>query len=162
MRDHLQRAQATFLVDYQGLNVETMNKVRGELKKIGTELFVVKNRLLRLASKDTDTATIGEHFVGPCALAITYEDMIAPAKVLIDLSKDYKKLDIKIGQISGRPMDLNDIKRLAELPGQEELLSQVLSAMKAVPTSFVRVLNGVLVNLLNVLKSIEDKKNNEK
>ena len=51
MKDRLQRAQATFLVDYQGLNVEAMNRVRRELKKTDTEFQVVKNRLLRLASQ---------------------------------------------------------------------------------------------------------------
>lgn len=161
MRDRLERAEATFLVDYRGLNVEAMNSIRKELKTIGAEFYVVKNRLLKLASKDTDTAAIQEHFVGPCALAITYDDMVAPAKVLVNLSKDYDKLKIKVGQISGKPMEFEAIKRLAQLPGREELLSHVLSAMQMVPTSFVRVLNGVLVNFLNVLKAMEMKKNEE-
>ena len=161
MKDRLQRAKATFLVDYQGLNVEAMNKVRGELRKIDSELYVVKNRLLKLSCEDTDAESIKEHFVGPCALAITYDDMIAPAKVLVDLSKSYKALNIKTGQISGRPMDQDDIKRLAALPGREALLSLVLSAMQAVPTSLVRVMNGVLVNFLNVLKAIETEKSDE-
>lgn len=161
MKDRLQRAQATFLVDYQGLNVESMNRVRGELRDIGIEFRVVKNRLLELASQDTDTSSIKEHFVGPCALAITYDDIIAPAKVLVGLSKDYKKLEIKKGQISGKPIDVEAIKRLAVLPGRDDLLAQVLSAMQAVPTSLVRVLNGVLANLLNVLKAIEASKNGD-
>lgn len=162
MKDQLERAKATFLVDYTGLDVKAMNRVRWELKKNGTEFYVVKNRLLGLASQDTETASIKEHFTGPSALAITYDDIATPAKVLVDLSKDYDKLDIKAGQISGRPMDGEAIKRLAELPGRDELLSQVLSAMQAVPSSLVRVLNGVLVNLLNVLKAIETKRGNEK
>ena len=73
----------------------------------------------------------------------------------MDFSKDNNKLDIKIGQMSGKTMDLEAIKRLAELPGRDELLSQVLSAMQEVPSSLVRVLNGLLVNFLNVLKAIE-------
>jgi large subunit ribosomal protein L10 len=162
MKDQLKRAQATFLVDYQGLHVEAINRLRKELKEVGSEFRVVKNRLLRLASQDTDTGSLTEHFVGPCALAITYDDMVAPAKVLVDFSKDNEKMDIRIGQMSGKPMDLNAIKRLAELPGRDELLSQVLSAMKEVPTSLVRVLSGLLVNLLNVLKAIEAAKENGK
>jgi len=161
MKGRLQKAKAIFLVDYQGLNVEAMNKVRRELKKIDSEFFVVKNRLLKLACQDTDAESIKEHFVGPCALAITYDEVIAPAKALVGLSKDYGKLDVKIGQMSGRPMDSNAIKRLAELPGRDALLSQVLSSMQAVPSSLVRALNGVVVNLLNVIKAIETKKNNE-
>ena len=155
MKDRLQRAQATFIVDYQGLHVEAMNRLRKELKQIGTEFQVVKNRLMKLACQDTEAESLKEHFAGSCALAITYDDIVASAKVLVDFSKDNEKLDIRIGQMSGKPMDLDAIKRLADLPGQDELLSQVLSAMKEVPTSLVRVLNGVVVSLLNVLEALK-------
>ncbi len=160
MKDRLKRAKATFLVDYQGLRVEAINKLRRELKDIGNEFQVVKNRLMKLACQDTETESLKGHFEGPCGLAITYDDIVAPAKVLVDFSKDNERLDIKIGQMSGKTMDLDAIKRLAELPGRDELLSQVLSAMKEVPTSFVRVLNGLIVSLLNVLKAIETTKEN--
>ena len=158
MNERLKKAQATYVVDYQGLDVESMNKIRNELRKINAEFYVVKNRLLKLASKDTDSESISDQFVGPCALAVTYDDIVAPAKVLVDLEKDLAKLEIKVGQTAGKKMDVDGIKRLAKLPGREQLLAQVLSAMQAVPTSFVRVTNGVLVNLMNVLKAIETAK----
>lgn len=161
MNSRLKKAQATFLVDYKGLNVESINRVRGELRKTGAELKVVKNRLLKLASRDTDTESIQDQFIGPCAIAITYDDVIGPAKALVDLSKDIQNLDLKTGQISGKPLNVVDLKRLASLPGREQLLAQVLSAMNAVPTSLVRVLNGVMVNMLNVLKAIEANKSEE-
>ncbi len=99
-----------------------------------------------------------EHFVGPCALAISYEDMVAPAKVLVNQSNELKNLEIKVGQISGKIMDFDGIKKLAQLPSRDVLLSQVLSAMQGVPASFVRVLNGTAVKLVNVLKAIEEQK----
>jgi large subunit ribosomal protein L10 len=160
MNGRLKKAQATFLVDYQGLNMVAMDKIRGELRKVDTEFQVVKNRLLKLASQDTDSKSIEAQFVGPCAIAITYTDVVSPAKVLIDLIKEIKTLGIKAGQISGRPMDFNDIKKLASLPSREQLLSQVLSAMQAVPTSMVRVMNGIILKMLFVLKAIEEQKAN--
>lgn len=161
MNERLKRAQATFLVDYHGLDVESINRVRGELRKIGAEFSVVKNRLLKLASKNTETESIEDKFTGPCAIAITYDDVVAPAKVLVNLVKDLKKMELKAGQTSGKPMDSEGIKRLASLPGREQLLAQVLSAMNAVPTSFVRVTNGVLVNFMNVMKAIEKSKSEQ-
>jgi len=158
MKERLKKAQATYVVDYQGLDVESMNKIRGELRKIDAEFYVVKNRLLKLASKDTDSESISDQFVGPCAIAVTYDDVVAPAKVLVDLEKDLAKLEIKVGQTSGKIMDVDGIKRLAKLPGRDQLLAMVLSAMQAVPTSFVRVTNGVLGNFMNVLKAIETAK----
>lgn len=160
MKDRLQSAKATFLVDYQGLHVEAINKLRKDLKEIGTEFQVVKNRLMKLACQDTETESLREHFGGPRALAITYGDIVGSAKILVDFSKDHEKLDVKIGQVSGKRIDLETIKRLAELPGREELLSQMLSVMKEVPTSLARVLNTILVSLLNALKAIEASKEN--
>jgi large subunit ribosomal protein L10 len=156
MKERLQNAKAAFLVDYQGLDVETLNGLRNELRQTGSEFQVVKNRLVKLACQDTETESLREHFVGPCALTIAHDDVVAPAKVLVDFSKNQKNLEVKVGQISGKMMDANAIKRLAELPGRDALLSQTLSAMKEVPTSLVRVLNGVVVSFLNVLKAIED------
>ncbi len=161
VKERLERAQATFLVDYKGLDVEAMNRLRKGLRDVGAEFRVVKNRLLALASRDTDTAVLNDRFVGPCGLAITYEDVVAPAKVLVDMEKDIKHLEIMAGQIAGRSMDAEAIKRLARLPGRDELLAQVLAAMQAVPGSFVRVLNGVLVQFMNVLKAVEDQKRAE-
>jgi len=158
MKGRLEKARATFLVDYQGLDVEALNKLRGELRKVDAEFQVVKNRLLKLASQETETGSMKEHFVGPCALAISYEDMVAPAKVLVNQSNELKNLEIKVGQISGKIMDFDGIKKLAQLPSRDVLLSQVLSAMQGVPASFVRVLNGTAVKLVNVLKAIEEQK----
>ncbi len=161
MKDRLSRAQATFLVDYQGLDVESINKVRNALRNTGSEFSVVKNRLLKLASQDTETASLQDYFVGPCAIAITYDDVVSPAKALVDLCKTMDKLELKAGQTSGKLMDPDAVKRLASLPGREQLLAQVLSAMLAVPTSFVRVTNGVMVNFMNVLKAIEKSKTDQ-
>ncbi|MFH1488620.1 MAG: 50S ribosomal protein L10, partial [Pseudomonadota bacterium] len=132
-----------------------------ELRKSGIEFKVVKNRLLKRASEGTETASMAEHFTGPCGLAMAYDDAIAPAKILVEQSKLLKKLEIKFGQIAGKLIDFEGIKRLSDLPSREVLLSQVLSAMQAVPTSFVRVLNGVILNLLYALKAIEKEKSGE-
>ena len=158
MAERLKKAEATFLVDYQGLNVEMMNALRKDLRKSKAEFHVVKNRLMKLACKESGTSAIKEHFVGPCALAISYEDVVAPAKVLVEQEKKLERLKVKIGQIRGKVVDHDGIKRLAELPGREVLLSQALSAMQAVPGSLVRVLHAVISNFLNVLNAIESKK----
>jgi len=161
MKGRLSKAQATFLVGYQGIDVETINSIRGELRRLNTDFRVVKNRLLKLASQDTETACLKDYFVGPCALAITYDDVVGPAKILVEKNRKLEHLKLKVGQIGGKVISVEEIKRLAELPGREVLLGQVLSAMQAVPTSLVRVLNGVILKLLYVLKSIENQKGPE-
>ncbi len=158
MKERLERTEGAFLVDYQGLNVEAMTRLRRELRKADSEFFVVKNRLLKLAAQDTPTALLEEYMVGPSALTLAYKDVAASAKALVEFSKENDKLKLKAGQISGQFLDPEAIVKLAELPSREVLLAQALGALQAVPGSFVRVLNAVLVGLLNVLKAIENKK----
>ena len=161
MKARLEKAQGTYLIDYQGLDVASMNSLRRELRKSNAEFQVVKNRLLKLASLGTETECLKDHFIGPCGITITEDDAVAPAKVLIEQSKVLEKLEIKVGQIGGKPFDADSINRIAELPSRDVLLAQVLSAMQGVPASFVRVLSGVTMSLLQVLNAIGDKKGAE-
>ncbi len=158
MNERLQKAKATFLVDYKGLDVEAMNSLRGKLRGVDTEFQVVKNRLLKLACRETESAPLSEHLVGPSALLISYGDAVAPAKVIVEQGKASDHLTVKAGQISGKLIESDGIKRLAGLPSREVLLGQALSAMQAVPGSLARLLNNIAVGLLNVLKAIETQK----
>ncbi len=158
LHGRLEKAQGTFLVHYQGLKVEEINKLRNELRDIGAEFQVVKNRLLKLACEGTETELIKDDMQGPSAIALTYDDIIAPAKTLVDFAKASKKLEVKKGQVSGNVIDPEAIQQLASLPGRDVLLSQTLSAMQAVPAGFVRVLGGLMSQLLYVLKAIEEQK----
>lgn len=158
LRERLEKAEGTFLVDYKGLNVEDINTLRRDLREVDAEFQVVKNRLLKLAGRDTATGLLEEHMLGPSAIALSYEDVVSSAKALVGFAKNHKKMEIKCGQISGRVLDPEAIKRLAELPDKDVLLAQVLSAMQAVPASLVRVLNGVMTSLVYALKAIEEQK----
>ena len=154
----LEKAEGSFLVEYKGLNVEALNRLRREFKQAGGEFQVVKNRLLKLACQQTETQLIRDQMNGPSAIALVYEDVVGPAKTLVDFGKEFKALRFKGGQISGKLVDEAGVKRLAELPGKDVLLAQALSAMQAVPAGLVRVLNGIILKLLYALNAIEEQK----
>jgi large subunit ribosomal protein L10 len=158
LRERFERAQIVIVTDYKGLDVMTMNALRRKLREVDVEYQVVKNTLLIRASEETDVAAIKEAFKGPSAVAISYEDPVAPAKVLTEFSKDNDKLEIKAGVMNGKALDLQGIKALSSLPSREVLLGQVLAAMNGVPTAFVRTLSGILGQFLNVLTAIKDQK----
>jgi large subunit ribosomal protein L10 len=161
LHDSFSRAKVVILTDYKGLDVDAINGLRRKLRAEQVEFKVVKNTLIKRAAKDIDVALIDEHFKGPSALALSYDDPVAPAKVLTEFAKDHESLEIKIGVMDGKVLDLSAIKALSALPSREELLAQVLSAMNGVPTSFVRVLNNVPVGFLNVLLAIKEQKEKE-
>jgi len=158
LREKFLKTKVLIVTDYKGLQVETLNGLRRKLRDAGIEYQVVKNTLLRRASEETNVALIQDAFKGPSAIALSYDDPVAPARVLTQFAKENQKLELRIGVMGGRVIDLNGIKALANLPSREVLLSQLLAVMNAVPTSFVRVLSAVPSGLLNVLQALKAKK----
>lgn len=158
LHDRFGKSKVVILTDYKGLDVSTLTELRRLLRDANVEYEVVKNTMLRLASDGTDVALIRDAFKGPSAVAISYDDPVAPAKILTDFAKSHDKLEVKVGVLNGSVMDATSIRALASLPSREQLLAQVLSAMIAVPTSLVRALNDVPVRMLNVLNAIKDQK----
>jgi large subunit ribosomal protein L10 len=110
------------------------------------------------ASEGNDVTLIKDHFKGPSAIALSYGDPVAPAKVLTDFIKENKNFEIKVGVLNGKVVDFEGIKALSSLPSREVLLAQVLATMKAVPTALVTALSDVPRRVLNVLQAIKDQK----
>lgn len=158
LHERLKKAAIVILTDYKGLNVESVTKLRQQLREAGVEFKVVKNTFLRRASENTNAAAISEYYTGPTAIAFSYKDPVAPAKVLTKFAETNDKLKIRVAALDGRILNFEDIKALSLLPSREALLSQVLSAMQAVPTSFVNVLSAVPRSLVQVVQAIKDKK----
>lgn len=158
MAQKLASCQAAFLADYRGLTVEQVNHLRGELKKVGVEYRVIKNTLLRLASKGTDVECLSEYLQGPNAIALAETDPVGPAKVLTEFAKDNKAFEVRAAELNGKLLSFEDIKALAELPGREELLGKMLGSINAPVSNFVGVLAAVPRNFVQVLAAIQQQK----
>jgi large subunit ribosomal protein L10 len=158
LHGRFKRSQLVVLTDFKGLDVGSVSDLRRKLKEAGVEYKVVKNTLMARASQDTPVAVMAGHFKGPGAVAISYQDPVAPAKILTKFADDSKKLEIRAAVLNGKLIDVNGVKALAALPSREALLGQLLSVMAGVPTSAVRVLAGVPRALVNLLSALKDKR----
>jgi large subunit ribosomal protein L10 len=158
LHEKFARSKVVIVTDYKGLDVAAMNSLRRKLKDANIEYKVVKNSLLVRAAEGTEAALISGSFKGPSAVALSYDDPVAPAKILSEFAEDNKKLELKIGVLNGKSLDVSAIKALSSLPSREVLLAKVLSAMNGVPTGLVRTLNGVPQKFLNLLMALRDQK----
>jgi large subunit ribosomal protein L10 len=158
LNERFSKAAVTIVTDYKGLDVAAINDLRRKLRQEEVEYQVAKNSLLIRASEDTDVALIKDAFKGPNAVAMSYGDPVAPAKILSEFAKDNNVLEIKIGVMDGKILDPDAIKSLAALPSREVLLGTFLSALNNVPTGFVRTLAEIPRQLLNVLQAVKDQK----
>jgi len=158
LKERLSKSCIVIVTDYKGLDVSTINDLRRKLREENIDYQVVKNTLLTRAAAETDVDLIKDHFKGPSAIALSYEDPVAPAKILSDFAKDHDALEIKVGVMNGQVLEVSRIKALSALPSREALLAQFLSVLNAVPTKFVRTLNEIPKKFLLVLTAIKDQK----
>jgi large subunit ribosomal protein L10 len=153
------KSQIGILTDFKGLKVEDMTRLRRQLQEASAELTVVKNTLLRRAgADDSPLAPLISHATGPNALTLGYADPVTVTKVLIKFAQEKPQLVIKAGALGGQALTFKDLEALSKLPAREVLLAQLLGVLQGVPTGLVRVLAGVIRNLLNVLVALKDKK----
>jgi large subunit ribosomal protein L10 len=154
----LAEAEITVLVDYKGLTVLQVTELRAKLREAGVQMEVVKNTLMRLASKGTGSEVLTDLYKGPNAIVMSQADPVAPAKILVDFAKDNEKLEIKGAALGGKLLDAEEIKQLAKMPSKEDLLAQLVYTLNAVPTNLVNVLSGVPRSFVNVLNAVKDQK----
>jgi len=156
--EKLASATALFVADYRGLDVDKVNKLRGQLREVGVEYRVAKNTLLTLAAKGTDAECLNDYFQGPTAIAIASGDPVAPAKALSEFAKANDKFELKGGALGSKLLTIADIKALADLPSREVLLAKMLGSINAPTSNFVGVLAAIPRSLVQVLSAIQDKK----
>lgn len=149
------RSKAAFLVDFKGMDVENVTKLRKSLRPVESEMKVVRNTLaLRALADHPDIkAALENEFVGTNAIVFAYNEPSAAAKALRDFGKEVEAFEIKSGALDGRRMDESAVKQLADLPGKDELramllavfsapMTKMLGTMQAVPAGFARALNA--------------------
>ena len=158
LHEHFSKSAVVIVTDYKGLDVAAVTDLRRKLREADVQYKVVKNSLLARASEGTDVEVIKDSFKGPNAVAFSYTDPVAPAKILCDFAKENDKLDIRVGVLNGKVLDAAAVKALSALPSREQLLGQVLSVMNQVPTSLVTALSDVPRRMVNVLNAIKDQK----
>ena len=113
---------------------------------------------MRRAIEGTSYEEMAESCKGTTAVTMSYEDPVAPAKVVVDFAKDNPQLAIRAACMDGKAISADELVALSKLPSREALLGQLLSVMNAVPTGFVRVLNGVPTKALYALNAIGEQK----
>lgn len=162
LQEKLERAECQILTDFKGLKVGEFTQLRRELKEAGGELAVVKNTLLKLASRDDLAQALSSYLVGPTAVILAYQDPVEIAKIVSKYAKDKPdNFKVKAGVLGQSVLTDQDLLELAKLPSREILLAKLLGVLQGIPTALVAVLAGVPRKLLYTLKALEDKRAQE-
>jgi len=147
----MKRAKAAILAEPKGLNVATVTELRRKCREAQVEYRIVKNTLAILAAKGTDLEQLSEKFVGPTALVMSYDDVVAPAKILADFAKDRENFALRIAVVQGKIVDVKGILALAKLPSLPELRSKLAGVIAQPASKLVRLIAAPGQQLAQVL-----------
>lgn len=162
LKDDFLRNSFFFAVGYRGLSVADFYNLRKAVRAKGGQVKAAKLRLIKRAM---DGVAGADQFVpllnDQVALIFSEQESPEMAKVIFEYAKNNDKLSILAGLSASEVFSADAVKRIAQLPAREVLLAQVCGTLKAPMQQCVGVLNALLLRMVLVLKSIEEKKKNE-
>ena len=128
-------SEAVVISHYKGLTVAEVSELRNNIRKAGAGFKVTKNRITRLALKDTKFA---DKFTGPTAIAFA-KDPISACKACVEFAKGNEKLIIVGGAMGTGVISIDEIKRLASIPSVDELRAKIIGLLQAPAAQLARV-----------------------
>lgn len=161
LSESIQKAKAGFLVDFQGLNVEQITKMRKELRSKGlADMKVCRNTLFKKALDSCPE--IKEHLQSKLtnsnAFVFAFGEPSKVAKILSNYVEQTETLKLKTGFLEGKGIDLVDIKTLATLPSLEMLQAKFLSVLSAPLSKLLAVFSEAPQGLLQVMTAYKEEK----
>ena len=160
LKENFAATKDFIFADYRGLNVEQITELRRQLREKGTMFRVIKNRYAKIAMEELDFPDVSDYLVGPTAVALVNEEASPAAKVIFDYARA-ASVTVKGGIIGGNVFGGKEVEELSKLPGRNELIARLMSAMNGPLTNLVRVIQAVPQKLVRTLQAVADQKGSE-
>ena len=143
IKDKFERAESAVVVDYIGITVAQADAMRKKLREANVDYTVYKNTLVKRAIAGTEWEALGEVLEGPSGFAFSYDDATAPARVLNESIKEYKKMELKGGVVEGTVYGKEDMQAIANIPSREVLISKFMGSIQSPIANFARVVQQI-------------------
>ncbi len=154
LEQRLRTSPVVILTDYRGLSVSEIGALRSRLREASLEYRVAKNTLLTRAAEQAGLTGLASYLVGPTAVVFGRDDPGAPARILQEFIRQYRKLEIKGGMVEGQALGPEGVQALATLPSKRELIAKLLGTMQGPLRSLVTVLTGPARGLVTALDAV--------
>ena len=143
LAEKMKEAKLILLADYRGINVVDDTELRKELRNANATCNVIKNNITKRALKECGIEGLDEILEGPTVVIMSYEDYLAPSKIIYNFTKTHDFYKIKSGVVEGKVMSADEIITVAKLPSREDLLSMVAGALLSNISKVAVALNEV-------------------
>lgn len=131
IKERIGQAEAVFFTEFRGMTVGQLEKLRRDLRAVGSDYKVMKMTLARRATSELGIGGLDDSLVGPTAMTFANTDPVATAKALRDAARENDRLVVKAGILSGEVLPPEDVSRLADIEPREVLLAKLAGAMQA-------------------------------
>ena len=158
LTEKISKAKSVYFTDYIGLNVSEITKLRKEFFARGVEFLVVKNTLLKIASENNKISLSEELFSGSTAIAVSYEEPVAAAKVIRDFNKDFSLPSVKGILFEGNYLSSEEFNKIASLPSKEESITKFVVMIKSPVQNLAMMLKSPMTDFVSVLNNIKENK----
>jgi len=157
MKKNFSSNEAIMITQYQGLNVKELDLLRKELRDKGILFKITKNRITKIAIKDSPVKDLEKYFTGPTAAAMS-SDPITTAKILTKFAKTHNKLKIVAGFMDGKVLDEKEVAIIATLPSLEEARANIVGILATPAQKLVSILlaPGSKIAILARAKSLKN------
>jgi large subunit ribosomal protein L10 len=159
IRSRFDRMTSAVFLDFTGMTVEEVTKLRDVFRAKGVEYKVVKNTLVEKALADQKyVGDLGTVLRGMTGIAWSFEEPSMAARVLKDMGKENEKLKIKAGLLDGQVLSAKAVEeQLATLPSKDEMRARFLATLNAPAQHFVMLLNAPAREFVGVLAAKQRK-----
>ncbi|MFA6995197.1 MAG: 50S ribosomal protein L10 [Patescibacteria group bacterium] len=161
LKEKIKKSKSVIFAGFNSLGVKDNEILRAKLRAENSEYYVAKKTLMNLALKENKLDINVRDFDGKVAAIFSYEDEVAPAKIIGNFRQNKEK-ETKIfflgGILGGQLLSKDQVEALSKLPSKTELYARLVGTINAPISGFVNVLAGNLRGLVTVLKAIEEEK----
>ena len=131
--------ESVMITHYQGLNVVQLDELRKELRENGILFKITKNRITKIALKETPFKDLEKFFTGPTAAAISSDPFLS-ARILSKFAKTNDKLKIVAGFMEGKVIDQTEVAKIASLPTLKEARAKIVGILTASAQKIIGIL----------------------
>ena len=149
--------EAVMIAHYEGLNVVQLDKLRKELRENGIMFKITKNRITKIAVKETHCKDLEKFFTGPTAAAISSDPFLS-AKILSNFAKVNTKLKIVAGFMEGKVIDQAEVAKIASLPSLKEARAKIVGILASPAQKIISILLAQSEKKANLSPAEENKK----
>ena len=139
----IEDSKSVVLVDYRGITVSQDTALRKEMRNNNVVYKVLKNTLFKKALKELCISGLDEALNGTTAFAFGMDDETVAPRIVKNAMKDYTSLSVKAGLLSNKAISEGEVKTLANIPGKEQLIAQLLYVLNAPVSSLARAFKAI-------------------